>query len=82
MGLLKSMSSVVGSGTCGQVILRELDIEVGTPLGLSPEHLLCYLALRIELNALKDDLLELVISCTVDKMSAMEIYRLVIKCPC
>ena len=76
------MSAVVGSGTCSQVILRELNVEVGTPLGLSPEHLLCYLALRIQLNTLKDDLLELMISCTVDKVSAMEIYRLVIQSPC
>lgn len=76
------VSAVVGSGTCSQVILRELNVEVGTPLGLLPEHLLSYLALRIQLNALKDDLLELMISCTVDKVSAMEIYRLVIQSPC
>ena len=76
------VSAVIGSGTCSQVILRELNVEVGTPLGLMPEHLLSYLALRVQFNAFKDDLLELMISGTVDKVSSVEVYRLVIQSPC
>lgn len=47
-----------------------------------PEHILSHQALRIQFHSVQNDFLKLLVTCSVNKMTAMHIFRLIIHNPC
>lgn len=47
-----------------------------------PEHILSHQALRIQFHSVQNDFLKFLIACSVNKMTAMQIFRFIVHNPC